>query len=283
MLGFNARTGALRFHSALAGPSYVAPTVVGDRLYVPTYIGAVQGFALASGLARPVGDDESALPEHRSFADELHGWASREDGVYATNDGGATWSLIYPHTAARLVRTSALTGILATGDRVSRCGCRLLRFWTGDAGEHWHATREAAGDGLVGAAGTLWWWRGDALYRARFWPPGPRGLRGRLVARRPGAIADVDPVPNGVVALLTRRVRGAGLDGSPRVLLVQGGRVRVLQLPGIGGDVLVRSLDAAWPALTVHAFDVTAFTRGQLGDVTWRSLDGGRTWSVERQ
>ena len=103
------------------------------------------------------------------------------------------------------------------------------------------------------------------------------------LVRRPGAIADVDPVPNGVAALLTRRVQGAGLDGSPRVLLVQSGRVRVLKLPRVGGDVLARSLEAAWPALTVRGFDVTAFTRGQRGDVTWRTLDGGRTWSVERQ
>ena len=38
--------------------------------------------------ARPVGYGESGLGEHRSFSDALRGWASREDGVYATEDGG---------------------------------------------------------------------------------------------------------------------------------------------------------------------------------------------------
>jgi hypothetical protein len=89
-------------------------------------------------------------------------------------------------------------------------------------------------------------------------------------------------VPGGVVALVTRRVAGLGLDGSPRLLLVQGKRVRVLHLPRVGGEVLAASIQAEWPELTVHARDVTAFTRGEVGSVTWASPDGGTTWAVTR-
>ena len=283
LLGFDARMGAKRFRARLAGPSVVAPTIVGQRLYLGTYTGGVQGFALASALSRPVGNGESGLPEHRSFADELHGWASREDGVYATDDGGRSWSRIYPRSANRLVRTSARAGIVSTGDRVSACGCRTVRLWTDDDGARWHRTGEAAANGFVAVSGTLWWWRGGRLYRAVAWPPGRVGLHGRHVAHLPGAIVDADPVPGGAVALVSRRVGGVGLDNSPRLLLVQGRRVRVLRLPHAGGDVLARSVDAAWPTLTVHGFDVTAFTRDEEGTITWRSLDGGRTWAVERE
>ena len=37
LLGFDARTGAKRFRARLAGPSVVAPTIVGQRLYLGTY------------------------------------------------------------------------------------------------------------------------------------------------------------------------------------------------------------------------------------------------------
>ncbi|HMI98284.1 MAG TPA: PQQ-binding-like beta-propeller repeat protein [Gaiellaceae bacterium] len=283
LLGFRARTGASRFRARLAGTAYVAPTVVGDRLYLGTYTGGVQGFALASGLRRPVGNGESDLPEHRSFPDPLEGWASREDGVYATDDGGHSWRLIYSRNAVRVARVSALTGMISLGDRVSACGCRQVRLWTADGGDTWHQTLEGVGNGFVGGAGTLWWWRGGNLYRAVRWPPPAAGLRRHLVVSRPGAIIDAAPVPGGVAALMTRRVAGLGLDVSPRVLLVQSGRVRVLRLPRVTGDVLARSLEVLWPSLTVHAFDVTAFTRGEQGPVTWTSPDGGATWTVTRE
>jgi PQQ-like domain len=283
LLGFDARTGALRFRAALAGPAYVAPTVVGDRLYLGTYTGGVQGFALASSFARPVGYGESDVPEHRSFSDPLNGWASREDGVYTTEDGGQSWRLLYPRSALRVARVSALTGMIALGDQASACGCRQVRLWTADGGARWHPTAEAVGSGFVGASGTLWWWRGGRLYRAAQWPPAASGLVRRHAAHLPGAIVDAAPIPDGVAALVTRRVAGLGLDGSPRLLLVQGTRVRVHHLPRVPGDVLVRSLEAAWPSLTVHAFDVTAFTRGEEGSVTWTTPDGGSTWTVTRK
>jgi hypothetical protein len=282
LLGFDAHSGRVRSRSALPGPTFVAPTVVVDRLYLPTYVGAIQSFALPSALRRRPGTAEAGLPEYRSFADSLHGWASREDGIYATDDGGRSWRLIYPRYAAKMVRTSATNGILATGDRASACGCRMRRFWTADGGATWHSTPEAAGGGFAASGGMLWWWRNGLLYRAVAWPPRAGGLQGILVASTSGAIVDADAVPGGVLALATNRVAGVGLDNSPRLILAQGATVAVLHLPRVVGDVLVRSLETAWPVVTLRAFDVTAFTRGEEGDVTWRTIDGGRSWAVER-
>ena len=283
LLGFDARTGANRFRTALAGPTYVAPTVVGDRIYVGTYTGGVQGFALRSGLNRPVGYGESDLSEYLSFSDEVKGWASREDGVYATEDGGRTWRLLCPRSAVRVARVTALTGMIAVGDRASRCGCRQVRLWTADGGIHWHRTAEGVGNGFVGAAGTLWWWRGGRLHQAAAWPPGPKGLRRRLVDRVQGLIVDAKPVPGGIAALATNRVGGNGFDNSPRLHVVKGNEILIYSLPRVPGEVLVRSLEVAWPAVTVHASDVTGFTRGEQGTVTWTSPDGGGTWTVTRE
>ena len=283
LLGFDARSGVRRFKSKLAGAAYTAPTIVGDRLYVGTYTGGVQGFALASALARPVGGGQSAMPEHRSFADALHGWASNEDGVYGTETGGRSWRRIYPRSAVRVAMVSSESGLIVVGERISECNCRTVRLWTADAGATWHRTPEVVGGSFVGADGTLWWWRGGRLYRAAKWPPGPKGLRRQPVAGIPGAIIDADPVPGGIVALATRRVAGIGFDRSPRLLLVQHGTVRVLSLPLAPGEVLARSVDGVWPSLTVHGFDVSAFTRGEAGPVTWTTSDAGVSWRVTRQ
>ncbi|MEK6275734.1 MAG: PQQ-binding-like beta-propeller repeat protein [Actinomycetota bacterium] len=280
LLGFDIRTGANRFRAALAGPTYVAPAVVGDRIYVGTYTGGIQGFALASGLNRPVGSGANDLPEHRSFSDELNGWASREEGVYGTEDGGGSWRLLYPRSAVRVARVSALTGMIALGDRASRCACRQTRLWTADGGSHWHQTAEVGGTAFVGAAGNLWWWRGGRLHQAVAWPPGPKGLRRRHVASVQGVIIDAKPVPGGIAALVTNRAGGVGFDNSPRLLVVKGATSLVQSLPSVAGELLVRSIDAAGLLLTVHASDVTAFTRGEKGSVTWTSTDGGATWAV---
>jgi hypothetical protein len=286
LLGFDAGSGVRRYRAPLAGPAFVAPTVAGNRLYLGTYTGGIQGFAPLEALKRPIGGDESELPEHSSFSDALHGWASREDGVYATEDGGQTWRQIYPRAAFRVARISERGGMIAVGDRVSRCGCRPIRLWTSDGGVHWTRTREAVGEGFVGAAGTLWWWRGGHLYRAVAWPPRAKGkhpgMHPRLVIRLPGGIVDADPIPGGIAALVSRRAAGLGIDDAPRVVLANARSVRVLQLPGVSGEPLVRSLEVSWPTLTVRGYDVTAFTRGELGPLTWQSSDGGGTWSVTR-
>ena len=284
LLGFDAWSGARRFRARLAGPTYVAPTVVGDRVYVGTYTGGVQGFALASGLHRPVGAGESPLPEYRSFSSPLQGWASREDGVYATEDGGASWRLLYPRSAIRVARVSALTGMLSLGHRASGCACRQLRVWTPDGGVSWRPTSAALGNGFIASAGTLWWWRGGGLFRATHWPPGAAGLKGRRVARLPGTIVDVKAIPGGVVALVSHRVAGLGFDHRPRLLFVQRRRkAKVLRLPRAEGEVLSRSVEVAWPAMTVRGYDGVAFFRGVDGAIEWRTANGGAKWTVFRR
>jgi hypothetical protein len=284
LLGFDARSGVKRFRSRLAGPAYVAPTVVGDRIYLPTYIGGVQGFVLRAGRARVVGHDETPVPGHRSFADPLHGWVSREDGVFATENGGQSWRLIYPRSAIRVARVSSQTGMIGLGDRVTACGCRQVRLWTADGGATWAPTPKAVGNGFAAANGTLWWWRGGVLYRAAAWPPGPRGLKGVKAGKvKGGAILDVRPIPGGVAALVTRRVAGLGFDRVPTLLLGNVTSLRQRTLPPVVGEVLLRSLEVSWPEIRVTGFDVTAFTRGEGGLVEWLSADGGATWSVTRK
>jgi len=273
----------VKFRAKLGGPAYVAPTVVGDRIYVPTYNGGLQSFALASALQRQPGAADNGLSDYRSSTDGSHRWVSREDGVYATEDAGRTWRLIYSRSAVRVAQVSARSGMIAIGDRSSACGCRQVRLWTADGGATWTRTPKAVGTGFAAANGTLWWWRGGTLYRAAAWPPGKGGLKGVKAAAVKGAILDVDPLPGGVAALVTRRVGGLGYDRIPKVLLGNVSALRQRTLPAVGGDVLVRSLDVAWPEVRVRGFDVTAFTRREEGSVEWLSEDGGASWTVTRR
>ena len=283
LVGVRAGSGVVRFRAKLAGPGYVAPTVVGDRIYVPTYNGGIQGFGLASALQRRPGAADNGLAEYRSSSDGSHRWVSREDGVYATDDGGGTWRPIYARSAVRVAQVSPASGMIAVGDRSTGCGCRQARLWTADGGATWTKTPKAVGSGFAGAAGTLWWWRGGVLYRAAAWPPAPSGLRGMKAASVKGAIVDVQSIPGGVAVLMTRRVAGLGVDRIPILLLGSASALRQKTLPGVGGDVLVRSMQVIWPEITVRGTDVTAFTRNEQGSVTWRSGDGGSSWAVTRR
>jgi hypothetical protein len=78
-------------------------------------------------------------------------------------------------------------------------------------------------------------------------------------------------------------VGGLGYDRVPTVLFGNASAPRQQTLPGVGGDVLVRSLEVDWPVLRVEGSDVTAFTRGEQGTVDWLSQDGGATWTVTRR
>ena len=173
--------------------------------------------------------------------------------------------------------------MIAVGDRSSACGCRQVRLWTADGGVTWTRTPKAVGTGFAAANATLWWWRGGTLYRAAVWPPGPGGLKSVKASSVKGAILDVDALPGGVAALVTKRVGGLGYDRVPTVLLGNTSTLRQRTLPGVGGDVLLRSLEVNWPEIRVRGFDVTAFTRGEVGSVEWLSPDGGASWTVSRR
>jgi hypothetical protein len=84
-------------------------------------------------------------------------------------------------------------------------------------------------------------------------------------------------------ALVSNRVAGLGLDTSPRLVLANSRYAGVLQLPRVSsGEPLVHSLEVSWPVLTVRGYDVTAFTRGEEGPLTWQTSDGGSQWHVTR-
>jgi len=283
LVGVRSGAGTVRFHSKLAGPGYMAPTIVGDRIYVPTYTGGVQSFGLASALRRQPGAADNGLSEYGSSTDGVHRWISREDGVYATDDGGGSWRQIYARSAVRVAQVSPTSGMIAVGERITACGCRQVRLWTPDGGATWTRTPKAVGSGFAAASGTLWWWRGGVLYRAAAWPPGPSGLKGVKAAAVKGAILDVEAIPGGVAALVTRRVGGLGFDRIPTLLLGAGTVLRERTLPAVGGDVLLRSLEVSWPRISVSGFDVTAFARREEGSVQWLSEDGGASWTVTRR
>ena len=285
LLGFDARSGARRYRARIAGATYTAPTVVGDRLYVGTYIGGVQGFALASGLQRPVGAGESPLPEHRSFAGPLDGWASREDGVYATENGGATWRPLYPRSAIRVARVSALTGMISVGDRALGCACRQRRLWTPDGGVSWRPTSEAVGNGFIGSAGTLWWWRGGALFRATHWPPGagrPERCPRRAAARRDRRCESR--------SRRRRRPRQPPRRG-PRLRPAAEAAVRAAapQAEGPAPALGRRRGRRALSRRRLARDDGARPRRGGLhprreeGSIEWRSIDGGAKWTVSRR
>jgi hypothetical protein len=85
-------------------------------------------------------------------------------------------------------------------------------------------------------------------------------------------------VRGGVAALVSARVDGHGWDNVPRVLLYRNGRSSTLRLPQVSGSVLVRSIAAAWPTITVRGANFDA--AGGIVSLVWRSRNGGRTWSM---
>ena len=60
-------------------------------------------------------------------------------------------------------------------------------------------------------------------------------------------------------------------------------KVRVLHLPLAFGEVLARSVEVAWPTMTVRGYDGVAFTRGVDGAIEWRTANGGARWTVFRR
>ena len=92
-----------------------------------------------------------------------------------------------------------------------------------------------------------------------------------------GSIVDADPIPGGVVALVSSRVRGQGWDTAPRVLVAHGSSVTAVTLPAAKGRPLVTGIQASWPKLTVTAID---YGPDPARAVTWSSPDGGATWQT---
>jgi hypothetical protein len=60
-------------------------------------------------------------------------------------------------------------------------------------------------------------------------------------------------------------------------------KVKVWRLPRAEGEVVARSVDVAWPAMTVWGHDGVGFMRREEGSIEWRSIDGGAKWVVSRR
>lgn len=271
LLGVDAESGSVRFRRRLGGISFAPPSAVGGILF----LGQMHGFS-ARPFRSAAGRPASSVPGHVSFADARHGWQAREDGVYATDDGGRSWRRIHRSPAERVVRLSARSGVIAIASPAPPCGCSTQRLLTTDGGRSW---RRAPGIGpaFQGRGASLYWWKGGELHRVVAWPPPTGPIRSRLVARAGGEIVSVANVPGGVVALVDRRSR------APQVIVARGeGEASLVTLPDAGDAAVARTVTAAWPSLVVRGRDYASPSALPDPRVEWRSGDGGLTWRMSR-
>jgi PQQ-like domain len=273
----DAATGAVRARVPIGGPVLTAPTIVDGEIVLGSFVGGVQAFGTAS--AEPT-RTAAAVEGHSSRVTARLSWVSRSDGVYASDDGDARWRRIYPEPAIRLLRTSRTAGLIAVGRPAPACTCHTRILWTTTAGRTWHET-DALTATTAGGGRRLFWLDavGKRVSEVRRWPPlhGPISSRVAAVTAR-GRIIDLARVPGGVVALVTARAGGHGWDEAPRVLLDRRARSRMLRLPHVEGRVLVRSIAASWPSVSVRGSNFDA--DGAIVPIVWRSRNGGRTWTV---
>ena len=250
----------------VGGISFTPPTVVGGRLYM----GAVHGFGDRAfpGSARP----GSVLPGYRSASDAKHRWQSRENGVYASDDGGKSWRRIYASPAVRVARTSASVGVIAVGAPAPACNCATKRLWTVDGGATWHQT-DRLGPAFDGNGGNFYWWQGGTLHQVDSWPP-KQQIASHQLASSTGTIVDDALLPGGIAALVDRRA------AAPQVILSRAGKTRTVTLPPAGAAATVRTITAAWPALTVTGRSYASPGNGPDPAVTWHTADGGTTWHL---
>lgn len=266
LVAYNAKTGTKIKKIPVGGISFTPPTIVGNTIYM----GAVHGFSTSafpssSGAA-------SAIEGYRSASDAKHVWESRENGVYATDDGGKHWRRIYPHPAVRVVRTSPTAGVIAVGSPAPACNCTTTRLWTADGGRTWRETK-LIGPGFEGAGASLFWWNENGLFKVDRWPPAA-ALRSHRVATLAGSIVDDARVPGGIAALVDRRT------AAPQVVVVRSGNAKSVTLPAAGATAVPRSISASWPNITVTGHSYGSPDADPDPVVTWRSHDGGATWSL---
>jgi PQQ-like domain len=259
-----ATTGSEAATFPLPGLTVSAPTIIDGRIFVGTYTGQLVGFTSPYASSVPPGPDAPDAPGHSSWLDNLHGWVSRETGVYSTNDGGAHWRRIYPLPATTVVRTSVSAGIIRVATVAPDCACPY-NVWTTDGGRRWQPTR-AITDGLIGKGTSLYWLPpgGAELGQVTPWPPqGP--IRSQTVASvKTGRIVSLALVPGGVAAL----VKG-GSGHAASILVVRAGQENEVQrLPAPPGMLIAQSLRSSGPALIV---DGTVFNGRGTQRVRWTS------------
>jgi PQQ-like domain len=263
-------SGTVQRRLRLSEATLTPPTIVDGRLFVGSFTGGVHAFATA---ATPAARSFSATREHASWPTARLGWESRADGVYATDDRGAHWQRIYGRSALSVVRLSRRTGVIVTDSPVPACGCHPRIFSTTNGGRTWQETRMLSPQ-LVGSGGRLYWINttGTAILRVDSW------RRSHVVLRASsGRFDDAVAIRGGIAALVTSRVNGRGWDVEPTVMVLRNGHVTTRSLPSTQGQVLVDTVAASWPTLVVRGTD---YDTGEA--LTWRSRDGGATWTLRR-
>lgn len=275
VLGIDAETGDTVARLRVGGLVLAAPTVWRGRLITASYTGEVEVFS-AARLEAPASTAPSAVPGHRSFSDRRHGLKSTESGVFSTDDGGRTWRRVHDRPAARVLRLSARTAVIAVGAPPAPCGCATRQLYTVDGGRTWRRTT-AIGDRFTGRAGSVFSWDDSTLSRIEGWPPASGGPRSRRVATlESGRFVSVSAFAGGAAALFDDPAPAR----PPGVLVVRAGTVeRSTPLPDAGADIDAQRVDAsAYPLLTVTGVDHSDPSVFPLPTVTWRSADGGETW-----
>ena len=264
LLGVDARTGRVLVRRPIGGVSFAPPSALPGMLFVATMHGyGPVRFPVAS---RPPGG--SALPEYTSRLDAKHAWQSREEGVYSTDDGGRHWRRIYPAYAVRVDRLSTTSGVISVGATAPPCGCATQRLWTVNNGRSWRVARGIGGD-FEGSGTALYWWAGGSLYLA-----GPSFQRSKRLATADGQIVYAAGVPGGVVALVDRRSK------APQVIVAQGADTHLVTLPSGPNADAVRSIAAAGQTVLVTGRDFSSPGTDADPTLTWRSHDGGQTWTL---
>jgi hypothetical protein len=178
-----------------------------------------------------------------------------------------------------VLRTSRDEGFISIGDEPGSCMCSTRQFWTVSDGAHWHETTTLP-ESFVKGGGQIYLWSANrigVLTSAPRETSSSKFISSTLGSITDGTIVDVEPIPGGVAALVSSRVKGQGWDTAPRVLLVRGSNVQTITLPTYTGRPLVQSMDVDWPHITVNGTD---FVANPVHAAVWLSPDGGATWST---
>jgi hypothetical protein len=256
-------------------------------------------------------------PFGSSWVDSKHGWrlVHQRLKLQSTENGGRTWHTIFADESGNGLEA------LRTSKRAGLASIDWMRgapdtYWTRDNGRHWFLVGSGVIDtGYVGRGSTLYVWHPAWIHQVLGWPPrrAPRcgrpftkvvGARVCQRATRPPGVRtielarpeakggddfeDLRQIPRGFVAVAYPSRPWEWPAHTPTVLIRWKGVNRTVALPAPSLP-LDLNLNAGhtirpprWPRLAVtgKAGRLWSCDSGCL-DVTWRSADGGRTWSVE--
>lgn len=279
LVGYNAANGAKVFSAPLGGIAVQAPTIVRGRVVIGTFTGIVEGFSTPSGKADPA---LAPGPRPTSWADPKNGWQRRDDGVYATTNGGKSWRRIYDHPALAIALVGPGVGVISTGFAPGPCMCATRQLLTTDNGAGWRNFSAITGT-FRASGGRIYFWENQfdkSVLRVVTPLAGSAEKRlgtTTLATITDGTIVGVARTSAGVVALISNRHGGQGWDNAPRVIVAKPTSATTVSLPPEEGFPLAQRIEAAGQTVTVSGAD---YTEQPATTVTWVSRDGGATWTV---